>query len=444
MNRKYFYLGLILFYLLIFFASHKLVYFSAYFITTFFFYLSTRKLTISLIYSLILSLFSEIGLAASLFIMEPKELNLGSGYLISPTTLILLFLIPASLFTKKSYRFEKADVFLMLFYLWTIVSFFLWPLQNVFLGLLQLSELMLVYYVLRIHLSYDIHRAISLLLISMIVFQTLIGGIQIVLQRPYGTVAESVNVETPYGIVASEDENVYRVTGTFAHPNLFGAFLLALSPFLFYYPFTRKLGSLIKLLFGLSLVFTFSRAVWIFFISFLLYFWRRKKQWMIGIAGLTVVLLLSSVISGRLTSIPQAFEEGGSMSVRFKLFEEGLTIVKEFPLFGVGLNRSLEYYAYTPVTDIFTIRKPDAFYKIHNTFLEIATEIGLPGLLFFILFLINVFNVKRDGANTIFYSSSRAGLFLLIAIVQLHPFFHASPFRWVFLLTPLILLHPKK
>src|SRR3989338_10241162 len=85
---------LVVFYSFQFFFSSKMFYFLSFFILAFFLWRATRNLTKSLSYTLVFALFSEVGLAGSLFVMEPRSLNPDIGWGISPISLIVFCLLP--------------------------------------------------------------------------------------------------------------------------------------------------------------------------------------------------------------------------------------------------------------------------------------------------------------------------------------------------------------
>jgi O-antigen ligase len=150
-------------------------------------------------------------------------------------------------------------------------------------------------------------------------------------------------------------------------------------------------------------------------------------------------ILLPLVVS-RMEPVRQTLTNFSLLDMRSKLFHEGIRLVSWHPVTGVGLNRSLGFYAEDPVTDIFFFVRPSGFYRIHNMFLEMASEIGIPGTIFFLLFLFSVIihyaKQKPDGyKQAAFY-----GLLGLIGISMLNPFFHTSSFRWFLLLSAIILI----
>jgi len=96
------------------------------------------------------------------------------------------------------------------------------------------------------------------------------------------------------------------------------------------------------------------------------------------------------------------------------------------------------------VTNIFESEQPGAFYKIHNTFLEIASETGLPGLLLFLLFLGSVVrNMQKRTETDDIGLAVYAGLLGLIVISYVNPFFHTGQMKTLFLLIVMLLVYNK-
>lgn len=450
-NKLNFFLGLIIFYLLTFFAPNKPIYFSAFFASTLFFYLSTKDLRISLVFSLILSLFSEVGLGGSLFLMEPHQLNLGSGWWLSPMSLIILCLIPLSLRLKIK-KYELANIALILFFLWSIISFLFLPNINVVYGIISLGELILVYLLFRIYISKENIPSINILLISMLIFQLIIGGLQYIFQRPIGLVAESVITGNPFGLTTPEESTFFRITGTMVHPNNFAATLLALIPFLLFYKTNNIFLKSAKIMCLLVLFFTYSRAAWgVLLLVGIIYLILEKQQKILSkiyllkiptlVLGIILFFFLFPYITLRLLSIQQAIGNFGSWDVRTKLNEEAVSLINQYSITGVGLNRSVEAYVSSPVTDLVDILGNYKYYRIHNTFLEIATETGIPGVILFILFLIFVFGHYFKLTNkSNFQKAAFYGLLGLIGMSLFNPFFHSSQLRLFFLLSAIILV----
>lgn len=453
MSKKYFILTLLLFYFIIFFSPNKIIYFGAYFISTFMFYLASKNIRLSLLYSLILSFFSDVGLAGSLFLMEPKELNLGSGLWISPTTILALILLPMSL-RKKIQSVKKTDLFVIIFLVWNIFVFLNHPYTNVLYGIIKLGEILLTYNILRIYISKEALPNISFLLISILFFQSLLGGLQFLFQRNLGILLESSNLAYPFGLATVEERSLFRISGTFGHANMFAVVIITLLPFLFIY--NNYLIDFIKIIAAVILVFTYSRSAWMIgFPLFILlsfkniknfFYTTLKHKFIIKLASIIlIVLLLFPILLIRFNTTYQAFDEYGSFGVRVKIYQEAFNLIKQNPLFGVGINRFQQVASENPITDIFQVTKYSAGTRVHNLFLELATEIGIIGLLIFLIFIYTVMkyylNNKANISKKVLAvkTASFYGLIVLFLISMFHPFYLIIQFRLFFLLSAIIL-----
>ncbi|MCL4338135.1 O-antigen ligase family protein [Patescibacteria group bacterium] len=357
---------------------------------------------------------------------------------------LILILIPFSV--RLKFKIRTPDILILLFYIWCFVIFLIYPYANVLYGFITISEILLVYFLLRINLDRDNFRYVVSLIISLIVFQLFIGGLQFVLKRPLGIIAESSILQYPYGLITAEDINLFRVTGTFGDANMLAVTILSLLPFLFV--FRIKFVDFLKVSLLELLFFTYSRAEWaIGAILFLFLIFRNKEEIIANKKYLKhilffciacIIFLLPGFIA-RLETVPQAFMDGGSMDTRFKLLQESSKLIFQYPVIGVGINRFQEVAGVHPVTDIFATHGFYAGTKVHNLFFEMATEIGIPGLVFFILFLLYVFEESMRKKNPILGNV----VFSLIAIIlasMFHPLFQSMQFRLYFLLSAIILV----
>jgi probable O-glycosylation ligase (exosortase A-associated) len=83
----------------------------------------------------------------------------------------------------------------------------------------------------------------------------------------------------------------------------------------------------------------------------------------------------------------QNYEEDGSASSRIELWKGGLNLIKDYPL-GVGGGG---YDALSPVYAAEIVEAYGNERTAHNTYVLVASEWGLPGLVFFVAFLISTF-----------------------------------------------------
>ena len=188
-----------------------------------------------------------------------------------------------------------------------------------------------------------------------------------------------------------DNEIIQRVTGVLGHSNTFSAYLTAACSFCLIILFARvrfslRAAALPLLLAGLiSLVLTFSRNGWMVFaadalgISLWALRTRRLNPWMIG-----ALLLLCGALVGGLaasgvldTMFSRVFRtEGKEFNSRWDLAVVAWEMISAHPLIGIGLNsfeESMIRFDPNHITHI--IRQP-----VHNGFLLVAAETGLPAL----------------------------------------------------------------
>ena len=190
------------------------------------------------------------------------------------------------------------------------------------------------------------------------------------------------------------ESQLLRVTGTIGYSNVFAQYIVLLLPLAISKQVTASKNyqilfySAAAVLATASLVGTLSRAGWVAcilglvtVICFVLMFGssRWKKRTIVASACLLgAFVILSPVIMDRLTTD----DEGAALS-RIPMNKVALNIIKKNPVFGTGLNSYSEImYSYDPKNLIkFTV------WPVHNVYLFICAEIGIPGLSLLLAFL---------------------------------------------------------
>uniref|UniRef100_A0A7C5ENA0 O-antigen ligase domain-containing protein n=1 Tax=Desulfobacca acetoxidans TaxID=60893 RepID=A0A7C5ENA0_9BACT len=192
---------------------------------------------------------------------------------------------------------------------------------------------------------------------------------------------------------------VSRVSGTFGHPNNLGGYLamvLQLNLALLFAPWRRSrkvaLAGLLLLL-GTALLLTLSRGAWLafslgaLFTLFMCLSHRLKAKGVaLLLAGFLVVLFMlpTSILLEPMKR--RLFQEDyGAAQARMPLAVVALNIIRHHPWLGVGLTNYLAVapsYDVTPEAISYTFPQP-----VHNEFLLIGAELGLPALGLFLLIL---------------------------------------------------------
>lgn len=197
---------------------------------------------------------------------------------------------------------------------------------------------------------------------------------------------------------------ISRVGGTFGHPNAFArylGFLVPLAISLQFAPIKRRY----KIFCGLTaltaisaLIITLSRAAWGGFIisMFILLFLGFKARLfslrkavsivVVGVILLTIVIFVfRGVIFTRLFS-----DDYGAAWSRMPLMKVALNIIKTHPFLGMGINNYAEVMQrYDNTIEGISFKMP--YDTVHNSYLLIASEIGIMGLLLFLWFIIQLY-----------------------------------------------------
>jgi len=179
-------------------------------------------------------------------------------------------------------------------------------------------------------------------------------------------------------------ESLRRIMVTFADPNDFGAYIISVLPLTFLF-LNRGLSKskrtilLIVCLLGLYCLFrTSSRGAWLGFLAGIsIYFFIYNKKIAI-IVPIAIVLLLMITPKGfdRVTGLFK--QEKNSVWERKVLWNSALGMIKEDPVLGKGVNTFSRYFPKYKPADY-----PDLRYA-HNSYLQMASEIGILGLLVFL------------------------------------------------------------
>lgn len=180
-----------------------------------------------------------------------------------------------------------------------------------------------------------------------------------------------------------------RVYATWENPNIFAGYLCVAAAYLMSYISVEKDRCRRWMLFGILLlillcvIFTFSRGFWaalgLELLIFVLFFYRKGLLYLCGVLAAGAVLA-GPVIWQRLATLQNIMKDS-SAAMRMAYLEIAAAIIKEHP-WGIGWYN----YRYVFPDYDFYFKNPDVImYHSHNLFLNLAAELGIPGLLLFLL-----------------------------------------------------------
>lgn len=299
---------------------------------------------------------------------------------------------------------RRAVKFIMLYLMftaWQLFSFInaRYPLFSLFDWINHLLDIfILFYFLIKVRQPKQLEIMVSALMLGMIL-SSLVGIAQHLAGENLGLrflgEAESFFTEN----LADSGTVVQRISGLLGHANMLGMYLALLIPVALAVSLADTKIWLKTIMFvstgmaGSAIALTYSRGGLLGLVIALTVFvvldrgrmWRATNRTLI--VGYLVMGLLAVITFG--PRLIQRFTEVTSrnVSVRYSLNEAALNMINQHPFFGVGLNN---FSARLSDFDTYGLVYM-APYPVHNVYLLLAAEGGIPLLIIFLLFLILVF-----------------------------------------------------
>jgi putative inorganic carbon (HCO3(-)) transporter len=218
---------------------------------------------------------------------------------------------------------------------------------------------------------------------------------------------------------------------SFVDPNDFGAYVISILPLTLAF-LNKKLShkkkiilAVICLLAAFCLFKTFSRGAWIgFFVGATVYFFIYNKKSVLVIPLIIIIFLITPLGFNRVASLFKP--EKNTVWERTQLWQAAGNMIKERPFLGLGVNTFSKYFPKYKPADY-----PDMRYA-HNSYLQMAAETGISGLLIFICIPITVLAKAFRGIRKKFRATNE-GFALMGAIagylgLLVHSFFDNNLF----------------
>ena len=189
-----------------------------------------------------------------------------------------------------------------------------------------------------------------------------------------------------------ENYVVHQITGFMGHWMTFGGqlmivLLLLLALILFSDGGVRKRwGWIGVVLLSIALLAAFTRGIWLGSLAGATFLVGSYRRWMVVLIPAAVLLLYlvsPSWLQRRDESIFKPEQDSSSRS-RLVMIQVGIRMIEAHPIFGLGPERiGPEFKQYVPVG----VTLPPAWYgHLHDTFLQIAAERGIPCLIILLWF----------------------------------------------------------
>lgn len=182
-----------------------------------------------------------------------------------------------------------------------------------------------------------------------------------------------------------------RVFSTLENPNLLAGFLvtmMAVGAGMGYKAETAKnkvtLFTLVTL-FGGCLLLTYSRGAWLSLLAVIGmygFLCNRKIFWLLLLLPV-IALFAHDALLERIMSIMNPTDT--SSTLRLALWESTIAMIADKPLLGIGWGA---YWMVYPDYDFFINNPNTKIFHAHNMYLNIAAEIGIPGLITFLAMMV--------------------------------------------------------
>ncbi|MBN2104213.1 O-antigen ligase family protein [bacterium] len=344
------------------------------------------------------------------FNLHPNHIGGAKGYVISISgiaivMLYLLYLIEIYRNREKHIKWFPVSTFPLLgLLLMCILSLANAP--DRLLGFYEILEILKMACILLYIANYIQDQKRFQFVVTLLVAGLFLESTVAILQRLTGT---TLNLRI-FGSSAAasmqqiEGDTVFRVGGTLGGPNALAWYLDFLLPLgfalLFYHMRTlfRMILIVVLVLGAASLIITLSRGGWLGFIVGIIFIalfhvHRLTLLKRIYLALFLILLMLTGSIVLLKTENPVRTrlisDDMGSVNVRIPLMKVAYNMIKENPFIGHGINNyALVHHQFDDTPEQVTMHFP---YPVHNIYLQLTAEVGLPGLLFLLFFIVHLY-----------------------------------------------------
>lgn len=301
--------------------------------------------------------------------------------------LVLAWLVKVTLTREFGFLRNTSVVLLMAYFLWNVISLFRTTyLDESVRGIFKVAEYGLIFIAAFHCLKPDRVAKKAVFFMTAATVLVCVDGL---IQHSFGTDILRHHTLIP-------QDYMRRISASFVHPNDFGVYLVVVSVVLAAMTLSGNIPRIGRFIFGgaaclalLSLFLTQSRGAWLSFIAAFLIFGilNSRKAIAVFLVVLGVVFVaLPYTTQERIFNL--ADTKNGTTWERLMLWKGTINMIKERPIMGFGPNTySRNFPKYRPVN------YPDERYA-HNSYLQIASESGIPGAFLFLTFIMSVFVVS--------------------------------------------------
>ena len=261
-------------------------------------------------------------------------------------------------------------------------------------------------FIIYIYFANNVHseketRLIVVMLMSGVLIQFMVGTLQYFTGGTLGLTLFGEG-DRAFRTTMAGAAALSRVGGTIGSANSLAMYLNLMLPIIFSFIFIRTksifrwIAGIIFILGGLTEVLTMSRGGWVALtaaVMIVLYGTFKKRyqsRFKAYVLTMTLILLITLPVIGMFVDVQKRlFEDDyGAAYGRIPQMKVAFNIIAHHPFSGIGLNN------YTTVMNRYDRTRENKSYQfpypVHNTFLLIAAESGLPALFCFVLVFVGI------------------------------------------------------
>lgn len=319
---------------------------------------------------------------------------------------LLLLLVFALRAPRGQKRPDKIALLLAAFFAWNALSsLFSFRPDASIVGLLALLRGGIVYGVFSrlVRRSKEV-SAVVWALVGVLLFQGAWGLYQFIQSGPTGHFFDLASFKSGVeaNVVAGAGVSLFRASGTFPDPNVFALYLLMLLPISVYILLHNKTAWPIALSAALvgvgAIILSSSRTGFLLLAVLTLFILRAESAAIVRLvregknSKRAILLVFLTVLSLGFYALPHIIIPRVShlinqgvidpiIASRIDLIKESIAIIQTQPILGIGPNNFVPHMVMNNVTGI----SRGFLAEVHNIYLLIAAETGLPGLMLFLL-----------------------------------------------------------
>lgn len=327
-------------------------------------------------------------LVAPFFVTTDNTIN-RMAYWVTHRTMIPLTAIVTLVvrLTQKNLRFDRIDFFIFIYLLINIISVLYYYPDNPLPQLYEVYDRVLVgvalFWLLRTLAPNEVQmKRLVVTLLFVLLMQGCVGIMQnipatrAVLPRRWLTLA-----------------GINRTNGTFQGITQFGAVLITSMLLTAHYAFhvderrIRILCLVGALLGGICIVLSFSRGTWLasaITLALAFQFYPRTRRYILALASTLVLILSVSLFADSMAWASERFGSRGTVDSRLISNFAHLRMIQAKPLLGWGHDNYVHYHM-PFVRAVAGVAVTDPEISSHNTFLSLTVELGLVGLVAFLM-----------------------------------------------------------